>query len=268
MPGKESYHNILTGTSIDKATDEFLDACQGMFVIPKQSGVRLNNVPFEGGKEDELIKYGSNGESIKDELTSKSVKVPDYGSPISALPAWSTSQFLDSRECNGEQEYVDQFFDLIKLCAEDDHETQPILQSYGELDPHMSKIWWKIYDCGDVQVFNHVEGGVEKEKVAKHLGNGDLFIFKSGTYGVPNDCATVIVPPKVMNRLIAAQKELEEKDTEDADNDKNTEKQPIKDFNTLRYFFGKYDFPESLRSLFGDNAVLEANTNPALLQDF
>jgi len=61
-----------------------------------------------------------------------------------------------------------------------------------------------MYDCGDVQVFNHVEGVVEKEKVAKHLGNGDLYILKSGTYGVQNDCATIIVPPKVMNRLIAA----------------------------------------------------------------
>jgi len=54
-------------------------------------------------------------------------------------------------------------------------------------------------------------------------------------------------------------------DMEDADNAQITEKHPkIKDFNALRYFFGNYDFPESLRSLIGDNAVIDTNSNPEL----
>ena len=97
MPGKESYHNILTGNSIDNASDEFLDACQGIFVTPKESGIQLNNVPLGGGKDDELIKNGSIGEGIKDVLRSEQVKVREYGSHISTLPTWSTCQFLDSR---------------------------------------------------------------------------------------------------------------------------------------------------------------------------
>ena len=59
--------------------------------------------------------------------------------------------------------YHEDFFRTFQDCEQDDQGTMPILQSIGELDPFIKEIWWKISDCGDVQVFNHIDGAVDQK---------------------------------------------------------------------------------------------------------
>ena len=80
--------------------------------------------------------------------------------------------------------------------------TMPILQSMGPLDEHMDKIWWKFGKNDDIQVYNHFEGRVEKEKLHRHLKNDDLFVFSGARfYRGPLQCGAIIVPSSVMKRL-------------------------------------------------------------------
>lgn len=172
-PEKESFHNVITGTRRDEIDSNVLFATEGQIFSSSQ---------FPNSKFD---------------------KKPVLKSRLSGLPSWTTSQVLDNRQVDGvENDYYDKVFDIFNLCENDDQETLPILQSMGPLDKYMQNIWWKIHDCGDIQVYNHLEGRVETEQLHKHLRNGDLFIFNgSNFYGSPLDCSAIIVPPTVMEML-------------------------------------------------------------------
>ena len=69
----------------------------------------------------------------------------------------------------------------------------------------MSKIWWKNKENSEIQVFNHIEGVIEKSKAAKHMENGDLFIFNNGYYGSPTESSAILVPPKLMKKILTAE---------------------------------------------------------------
>lgn len=154
---------------------------------------------------------------------------------------WSTSEILDSKQYRSTQAFTDDFFKIVKSCEEDDQQTMPIFQSVGELDANNESIWWKITDCGDVQVFNHVEGGVNPEKLEKHLNNGDLFIFNSSLYYGAGSSSTLIVPPKLMKKLQKSKTPEESEGTPlaIAPNGGIEHREDDDKFDSLNHIFGK-----------------------------
>lgn len=175
---------------------------------------------------------------------------PKQGDTIKALPLWSTNQFIDSRKYN-EQQYIDKHFTFTQPCDFDGPQTQLIQQSFGALDPYMSKIWWKNANCGDAKVYNHIGGPVDNAKLSKHLDNGDLFIINSKQYGAPSSCAAVIVPPAVSAKFNT---KLDEESADLIRKYDSTDK-----FSPLNYFFGKYDLPVGLEY---ERANILENTKP------
>ena len=75
----------------------------------------------------------------------------------------------------------------------------PIVQSYGELDPYIAKIWFDKSQPAQIRIFNQLESSLDKDVVSKHLCNGDIMTLPSNSN---RHCASVIlVPAEVMGQL-------------------------------------------------------------------
>ena len=124
--------------------------------------------------------------------------MPESGKKLSGLRFWVTAQQLDYRE-HLEDKYLDKLKTITELCGEDAFETMPILQSYGNLDPYLSKIWFDESKPAAIRIFNQLEGDFDKDVISKHLCNGDIVTLPSGSE--KRSASVILVPADVMGRL-------------------------------------------------------------------